>query len=151
MAVLLNVYQDNRKNSNKLFYARVFSPSTLHLSDIADRIEQMCTATKADVMSVLSELVEIMNYELGNSNKILLNDFGYFSVGAKTSGALAKDEWNVTENLKSLHINFRPTMKFTKSTAKGSKMQVASKSLGFGYKFKVLDLVEKPKQEDDGE
>ena len=29
MAVLLNVYQDNRKNSNKLFYGRTYCPNII--------------------------------------------------------------------------------------------------------------------------
>ena len=142
MAVLINVRQDNRKNSNKLFYGKVIHPSTVDLNGIAEQITNLCTVTKADVQVVLTELIEVMNYELANSNKILLDDFGYFSVGIKSSGSLTKDEWNIPENLKSFHINFQ-------STRNTHNSKVINKALGFGYKYKVLDLVEKPKQEED--
>ncbi|MBO7051140.1 MAG: HU family DNA-binding protein [Prevotella sp.] len=145
MAVLINVRQDNRKNSNKLFYGKVIHPSTVDLNGIAEQITNLCTVTKADVQVVLTELIEVMNYELANSNKILLDNFGYFSVGIKSSGSLTKDEWNIPENLKNFHINFQ-------STRNTTNHKVTNKALGFGYKYKILDLVEKPKQEeDDGE
>ena len=150
MAVLFNVRQDNRKNSNKLFYGKVIHPSTVDLNGIAEQITNLCTVTKSDVQVVLTELIEIMNYELANSNKILLDGFGYFSVGIKSSGSLMKDEWNITENLKNFHINFQSTRNWTQDS-KG-KHVTSAKALGFGYKYKILDLVEKPKQgEDDGE
>ena len=144
MAVLINVRQDNRKNSNKLFYGKVIHPSTVDLNGIAEQITDLCTVTKSDVQVVLTELIEIMNYELANSNKILLDDFGYFSVGIKSSGSLMKDEWNILENLKNFHINFQ-------STRNTRNAKVTNKALGFGYKYKVLDLVEKPKKEEEGE
>lgn len=147
MAILLNVYQDNRKNSNKLFYARPYYPNTLDTKALAKQITRMCTVTEPDVLAVLAELVAVMNYELSNSNRVKLDDFGYFSVGASTSGALQKEDWNVAENLKSFHINFQPTRSMTRNS-KG-KRTTATRSIGWGLQYKVVDLVEKAKEEPD--
>ncbi|MBO7051298.1 MAG: HU family DNA-binding protein [Prevotella sp.] len=146
MAIQVKVYQDTRKNSNKLFYGRAYHLNTIDSDQLAERIQANCTVKKSDVVAVLTELVEVMNYELANSNKIKLDGFGYFSVGVKTSGALAKDEWNVPENLKNFHINFRPTMNRDAATGK-----ITGKSFGFGYKATVIDLADKKKKEEEGE
>lgn len=146
MAVLINVYQDNRKNSNKLFYGRVIHPSTIDLNGIAEQITQMCTVTKADVQAVLTELINVMNYQLSVSNTVKLDGFGYFNVGVKTSGALEKEEWNIEDNLKGFKVLFQSCRNWTKGS-KG-KHVTSNKALGFGYKYKVLDLVEKAKEEE---
>jgi predicted histone-like DNA-binding protein len=146
MAVLLNVYQDNRKNSNKLFYARTVNASTVDTKALAKRISQNTTVTYADCVAVLYSLVAVMNNELANSNRIHLDGFGIFSVGVKTSGALAREEWNIRENLRGAHMNFQPTR-----TADGATGQTTSKSMGFGYKAQVIDVVPKPTEEEEGE
>ncbi|MBQ9236337.1 MAG: HU family DNA-binding protein [Prevotella sp.] len=147
MAIQVKVYQDNRKNSNKLFYGRAYHLNIINRDQLAERIQANCTVKKSDVVAVLTELVEVMNYELANSNKILLDGFGYFSVGVKTSGALDKEEWNVQENLKKFRVNFRPTMKRDAATGK-----ITGKSLGYGYKATIIDLADKKKkQEEEGE
>ena len=146
MAVLVKVVQDNRKNSNKLFYGKAVAASTLDTKKLAKRISENTTATYPDTLAVLTALVKVMNYNLGNSIKVKLDNFGYFYVSATTSGALARDEWNIKENLKSVRVRFLPT-----STRDGATSKVTSKSLGFGYKAVVVDPEAKPKQEEEGE
>ena len=90
MAVLVKVVQDNRKNSNKLFYGKAVAASTLDTKKLAKRISENTTATYPDTLAVLTALVKVMNINLANSIKIKIDDFGYFYVSATTSGALAK-------------------------------------------------------------
>ena len=137
----MKVRQDNRKNSNKLWYGRTFAPNTLDTNKLAKRIEQNTTVTYADVLAVLSSLVTVMNDALDNSCKVKLDDFGSFSVGVTTTGALQKEDWNITENLKGSHINFQPTR-----NTDGASKQVTSKALGWGYQAVVLDIEEKKKE-----
>ena len=140
MPVLVKVRQDNRKNSNKLWYGRVVTATTLDTKVLAKRISDVTTATYPDTLAVLTALVKVMNYNLANSVKVKLDNFGYFYVSATTSGALAREERNVRENLKSVRVRFQPT-----STRDGATGALTSKSLGFGYKAVVVDPVEKPK------
>ena len=134
MPVLVKVYQDNRENSNKLFYGRTVHPTTVDTAALAKQISQNTTATLADTLAVLTSLVQVMNNNLSNSIKVKLDGFGYFYVSAKTSGALDKEEWNIRENLKSTRVRFQPT-----NTRDGATGKVTSKSLGFGYKATVID------------
>ena len=146
MAVLVKVVQDNRKNSNKLFYGKAVAASTLDTKKLAKRISENTTATYPDTLAVLTALVKVMNLNLANSIKIKIDNFGYFYVSATTSGALARDEWNVRENLKSVRVRFQPTQ-----TRDGATGAVTSKSIGYGYKAVVIDPEAKPKKEEEGE
>ena len=78
MAIFINVYQDKRKNSNKLFYGRAMHPQTIDTRALAKRIEKNVSVKESDVYAVLIELAEVMTYELANSNKVQLDRFGYF-------------------------------------------------------------------------
>ena len=144
MAIQVSVYQDKRKNSNHLFYGRAYHLNIIDLMALAERIQANCTVKKSDVVAVLTELVEVMNYELANSNKILLDGFGYFSIGCKTSGALTQKEWTIQDNLKGFRVNFLPTSKRTNG-------KVTSKTFISGLKATVIDLNETKKKDEEGE
>ena len=144
MAIQVKVYQDKRKNSNHLFYGRAHHLNIINRDQLAERIQANCTVKKSDVVAVLTELVEVMNYELANSNKILLDGFGYFSIGCKTSGALTKEEWTIQDNLKAFRVNFLPTSKRTNG-------KVTSKTFISGLKATVIDLAEKKKKDEEGD
>lgn len=115
MAIQVKIYQDTRSNGNGLFYGRAKHFSTINRAELAKRIQANCTVKHSDVLAVLTELTEVMSYELANGNKILLDDFGYFYIGVKTSGAMTKKEWNVNDNLKAFRCNFLPVGKRDKS------------------------------------
>ena len=95
--------------------------------------------------AVLIELANVMNYELSQSNKISLDRFGYFSIGARTTGALDSDSWSVSEHVKGYHINFTP---FNKRDNTG---KVISKSFAWGLtgeKYAVEGQIIVPKKKE---
>ncbi|MBR4275922.1 MAG: HU family DNA-binding protein [Prevotella sp.] len=143
MAVFIAVRQDKRKQSNNLWYGRTYNPNIIDTHGLAQRIQANVSVKKSDVYAVLTSLVKVMNRNLANSIKIKIDNFGYFYVSATTSGALAKDEWNVRENLKSVRVRFQPTQ-----TRDGATGAVTGKSIGFGYKAVVIDPEAKAKQEE---
>ena len=153
MAILLNVLQDKRRNSNHLWYGRAVQPHTIDTAALAHRIQANVSVKEADVMSVLIELADVMSIELANGNKVQLDKFGYFWYGAKTSGALTKEDWNVPENLKGFRINFQLF------NTRNSKGKVTSKALsGNSLKAEVYMVdnvlkssIKKEEEEDDGE
>lgn len=124
MAILINVYQDKRKNSNKLWYGKAITPLTIDTRALAQRIQSNVSVKESDVYAVLIELAEVMTYELSLGHKVQLDRFGYFWYGIKSSGALQSKEWSVPENLKGFHINF------VLSNTRTSEGKVASKALG---------------------
>lgn len=149
MAIFINVYQDKRKNSNKLFYGRAMHPQTIDTRALAKRIEKNVSVKESDVYAVLIELADVMNEELSNSNKVQLDRFGYFSVGVSTSGALQAKDWSVAENLKGSKINFQ-----TIRTMSNGK--VTSKTFGYDMKFvkyaeEGVIVAPKKQEEDPGE
>ena len=144
MAIQINVYQDKRRESNNLFYGRSVKVSTIDLEALAERIEANTTAKKADVKAVLTELVEVMNLELANSNQIHLDGFGYFYPSIRTRGAMTKQEWTIADCLKDGRVRFREEFTLTRNPQTG-KSQLQGRSLSSGWKYSILDLVEKPK------
>ena len=146
MAVIIDVYQDKRKNSNKLFYGRAKCITTIDTRGLAQRIQANVSVKESDVYAVLIELAEVMSYELSNSNKIQLDRFGYFYPSVKTSGALTRDEWTVQDNVKDGTVRFTP---FRTQKAEGG---VTSRALsGTGFKYKVMDFPDGEKKEEEGE
>lgn len=135
MAILVNVLQDKRKNSNKLWYGRAVHPYTIDTAALAKRIQANVSVKESDVMAVLIELAEVMSYELANGNKVQLDRFGYFYYGVKSSGALEAKDWNAAENLKGFRINF---VLFNKRNGEG---EVTSKSLN-GNSLKAVKYME---------
>ena len=79
MAVNYKLYQCNRDCEQKgLWYARASYNGTINTSQLADIMQANSTVKRSDIMAVLTELVEVMNYQLGNSMKVKLDGFGSF-------------------------------------------------------------------------
>lgn len=148
MAVIIDVYQDKRKNSNKLWYGRAKCITTIDTRGLAERIQANVSVKESDVYAVLIELAEVMSYELSNSNKIQLDRFGYFYPSVSSRGALAKEEWTVQENLRDGTVRFTPF--HTRHTGGEG---VSSRALsGTGFKYTVVDFDnDNPKKKDEGE
>ena len=124
MAIQCVKYQDHREGRGNKWYARAVYPNTVNRKALAEKIEQNCSVKVSDVLAVLTELVVVMTEELGNGNKVLLDDFGYFYVGVATAPALTRDaftfgrakydaaekSWSTEAgNIKGFHCNFLPT------------------------------------------
>ena len=153
MAVFIAVRQDKRKNSNKLFYGRTYCPNIIDTHELAKRIQANVSVKESDVYAVLIELAEVMSYEVANSNKIHLERLGYFYPAVRTSGALTKEEWTITDNVKSGRVRFTP--EYTRSAenaSSGKASGLSSRSIsGTGFNYKIVDLAESKKKDDEGE
>ena len=116
MAVFYKKFQDNRKNSlNKgKWYARAVHTQTVDIDDLADEMQANCTVKRADIVAVLSELVETMQQHLQMSHRVKLNRLGAFKIGMSTKPADTADAFNARDNVKSVHIIFQPETKIEK-------------------------------------
>ena len=81
MAVIVDVYQYKRKQSNNLWYGRAWHPGILNTRELSKRIEANVSVKESDVYAVLIELANVMSYEIANGNKCLA---GCSSVGGIT-------------------------------------------------------------------
>ena len=74
-------------------------------------MQRNCTLKKADILAVISELIETMQDELQDSKRVKLNGFGSFKIGIKGEGADSAADFSVGKNVKGLHVLFMPEVK----------------------------------------
>ena len=117
MALLFNLYQDNRTTGTKKYYARAVQVNEVHTDELAAKIEEKCTLNKADIVACIVALLNEMKYELKNSNTVVLDGFGNFKLGLTSAGA-EKAEQFTTDFITGIHCNFLPTGKIDKNTGK---------------------------------
>lgn len=117
MAVFYKLYQDNRLNSKfkGQWYARAVHTGTVDIDDLADEMQANCTVKRADIVAVLSELVETMKTHLQMSHRVKLDRLGTFKIGMSTKPAENIKEFTANDNVKSVHVLFQPETKIEKN------------------------------------
>lgn len=117
MAVFYKLYQENREGSaNKgKWYARAVHTGTVTIDDLADEMQANCTVKRADIVAVLSELVETMQKHLQMSHRVKLDRLGTFKIGMHTSPADTVKDFTASGNVKSVHVLFQPETKIDKN------------------------------------
>ena len=102
-------------------------------------IQKSCAMTKGDVKHVIEALVEEVQENLANGNKVKLNQFGTFYMTFCCPGVATSAECTV-KNIKSIQINFRPS----------SSVRPNLTSTRAGDKIEFLDLEAPKKKKGDG-
>lgn len=117
MAIFYKLYQENREGSaNKgKWYARAVHTGTVTIDDLADEMQANCTVKRADIVAVLSELVETMQKHLQMSHRVKLDRLGTFKIGMHTSPADTVKDFTASGNVKSVHVLFQPETKIDKN------------------------------------
>ena len=118
------------------FYGSVKTSGDINIREMADRIQQSCTVTKADVYAVLVALEDVISESIQKGEIVRLMDIGTFRVGISTKGALKEEDFN-DALIKKTRILFRP----------GSVLQNAIANLNF---TKVKRVIE-PEEDEEGE
>lgn len=106
MAVVYYVRQDKRRNGTLLWYGKAYPVATANLDYLAERIQAACSMKKSDVIAYLTELIDTIGRKIKSGYKVQLGDLGYFSLGMRTKGAIAKDKFNIRENVVGLTVRF---------------------------------------------
>ena len=102
-------FKDGRTDTaNGKWFGRAIHIGTLETSDIADVIQRNCSMKKSDVLAVLNELTEVVQDNLQNSYAVKLNGLGTFKLGISSSGSLTAEDYSVSANVRSIHVNFQP-------------------------------------------
>ena len=73
--------------------------------------QRNCTLKKADIVAVISELIETMADQLQDSKRVKLNGFGSFKIGIRGEGADSAADFSTSKNIKGLHVLFQPEVK----------------------------------------
>lgn len=120
MTVFYKKYQLKNSTSrfNGKWYARAVQTETVDINTLADEMEQNCTLKRADIVAVLSELSVTMKRHLQASHRVKLDRLGSFKIGVTTKPANNSKDFNVTDNVKGLHIIFMPETKIAKDKSR---------------------------------
>ena len=113
MDVIVERFQRRKIVSDKaspvLFYLRQ-KPKTCGTVDVdvlAASIQKNCAMTKGDVKHVIEALVEEIQGNLANGDKVKLNQLGTFHMTFRCPGVLTSDKCTV-KNIKKVNIRFIP-------------------------------------------
>lgn len=89
------------------FYAQAQASGDVTIREMSNRIQKMCTVTRADVMAVLASLEDVMTESLERGEIVRLGDIGTFQVGLSGTGAETEEEYD-SSMIRKARINFRP-------------------------------------------
>lgn len=112
MALNYQLHRSNRNDQTKgLWYARAVHTGTVDIDQLADLMQNNCTVKRADILAVISELVEVMTNQLQDSKIVKLDRLGSFKVSMSSEGVEQASDWKVTKHLKGMRILFTPERK----------------------------------------
>jgi len=95
------------KNDPPKFYAMAQASGDVNIREIAERIQQSCTVTKADVYAVLVSMEDVIIDSLKSGEIVRLGDLGTFQIGVSGKGTLTEEEFD-SSLIQKARINFRP-------------------------------------------
>ncbi len=146
MAIIVDVRQDKRKSGNKLWYGHAWHPQILDTRALAKRVEQNVSVKESDVFAVLIELANVLTYEMQNGTKCSLDRFGYFYPQLRSTGAVTKEDYSITSNIKDTVIKFTPYFtRDKKNAASGKTSGLSSRALDEGFSYVLKDkIVQEP-------
>lgn len=100
---------NNRQNSptKGKVYGRAVYSNIVHTADLCEEIEEKCTLTDVDVTATVTALVSSMAKHLCSGDKVVLDGFGSFKVGIRTSPADTAEKFGVG-NIKGTYIIYQP-------------------------------------------
>lgn len=101
--------KNNRKNSptKGMIYGRAVVNSVVHTSAIAKKITERCTVTEPDILAVINALMTEISANIAEGNKVVLDNFGSFKLGIRTSPAVSAKKFT-SANIKAMYIIYSP-------------------------------------------
>ena len=93
------------------WYPRAVITQTVDTEQLAAIMQRNCTLKKADIVAVISELIETMADQLQDSKRVKLNGFGSFKIGIRGEGADSAADFSTSKHIKGLHVLFQPEVK----------------------------------------
>lgn len=119
-SVVGRVNPADRESGEVKYYAQSQARGEMGIREISERIQQMCTVTRADVMAVLTAMEEIVSEGLQGGEIVRLGGLG--SLQLSLSGEGADTEETFSDSLiEKVRVLFRP----------GTVMQEAINNLAF--------------------
>ena len=79
-----------------LYHAQTSITKKLTLNKICTRIENICTASRGEIILVLDGLIKVMNEALSDGESVHLGEFGSFRMVAGSKGIENEKDFNVS-------------------------------------------------------
>lgn len=101
--------KNNRKNSptKGMIYGRAVVNRVVHTSAIAKKITERCTVTEPDILAVINALMTEISANIAEGNKVVLDEFGSFKLGIRTSPAVNAKKFT-SANIKNMYVIYSP-------------------------------------------
>lgn len=111
------------------YYAQAQARGEAGIRELSQRIQQMCTVTRADVQAVLTALEDVIADSLGNGEIVRLGELCSLRVSLSGDGATTKEEYHtglITKKRILFHsgktlANMLATMKYQRVEQKTKK------------------------------
>ena len=103
-----------------LYHAQTSITKKLTLNKICTRIENICTASRGEIILVLDGLIKVMNEALSDGESVHLGEFGSFRMVAGSKGSATVDGFT-TALFNRAHIVFYPGTTTSPSNATSRK------------------------------
>lgn len=110
----------DRESGEMKYYAQTQARGEMGIREISERIHQMCTVTRADVMAVLTGLEEIVSEGLQGGEIVRLGELGSLQLSVSGEGAVSEELYD-DSLIDKVRVLFRP----------GTVMQEAINNLAF--------------------
>lgn len=119
-SVVGRVNPADRESGEMKYYAQSQARGEMGIREISERIHQMCTVTRADVMAVLTGLEEIVSEGLQGGEIVRLGELGSLQLSVSGEGAVSEELYD-DSLIDKVRVLFRP----------GTVMQEAINNLAF--------------------
>lgn len=90
-----------------MIYGRAVVNRVVHTSAIAKNITERCTVTEPDILAVINALMTEISANIAEGNKVVLDNFGSFKLGIRTSPAVNAKKFT-SANIKGMYIIYSP-------------------------------------------
>ena len=111
MTVYVKKIQNNNRKNQKAYgkwYGRTVALREVGIEELANDIQENCTAKRSDVLAVLSELGPAIKKQMHNSFKVRIPYLGVFKMGIASEGVEKPEDYDVRLHVKNLHVLFQP-------------------------------------------
>ena len=93
-------------------FVRLRQGKAMTTDELADMIEKSCTATRSDVLAVMSELHHVMVQQLSMGNRFYLPEIGYMSLSVGSTPPPQKGNDKITgKDIYLRNVDFHPEKK----------------------------------------
>lgn len=80
----------------------------IELKQVAERLAQISTVSKADVLAVLAELPGVMADYMSQGKSVRLDGLGNFRYTLESKGVATEEEFDFQKQLKAVRVSFTP-------------------------------------------